>query len=317
MLCATQLTRDDLKNLTFSGYVLHAHREALFPASMMTSTSHFETHLPGFISKIGLQRNNSMMSDERLGGQTSACSHARKGLETGIAQAYKLRHFTRLFRLIFLSFNMLLNHRIHFSMLRMHDPSIFKFSSVVLGTVNNRGIVTTNSINPNWYVRRPVSGDVNNDDLYALARLYARTGAEYDSNMPPGDPRRPSIDALEANVVTFGHRKFQTEASIRKQGDPLEMGTCVVKIEGKAQYGIVRRIIKHRVYDHQLSSKVVFFKLQLLESAFAPSSLLACTRTDQEAIFQSSSISLTLIILKPAVPEDRCLFTYNILELGY
>ena len=102
-------------------------------------------------------------------------------------------------------------------MLRIHDPSIFKYSSVILGAVTARGMVPTFGIKPTWRLRRPFGGVVSDEDIQALARLYAPVAAELDTKMPPGVPRRPSRDALEANVVTFGHdRKFQTEASVTR-----------------------------------------------------------------------------------------------------
>jgi hypothetical protein len=95
LLGATSFTPEEITNLNFSGNLVHARREVLFPASILTSTAHFETHLPNIIRLVGPHRNNTMMSDERVGGQTSTASHATRGLEYGLVQTYRLRQFTR------------------------------------------------------------------------------------------------------------------------------------------------------------------------------------------------------------------------------
>ena len=161
-------------------------------------------------------------------------------------------------------------------------------------------------------------------------RAYAPVAEEFGSAMPPNAPKDLGTDVLEAQIAVFGaDRKFESfnyakrgsgrRVRVPDQQTVLAKGTAVAKftLNGAVRYGIVRRIFRHRVYNHALSGKPIVFKFQILESKAAPSGLLGGNVTDRRVAVLTRHISLQLIILKPAMPDDAHLYTYNILELGY
>ena len=87
------MPKSDIKTLSLIAQYLHVQKEILFPASAISSTGHFETHLPEFMEQIGPHRNSSMMSDERTMGQMIRTCHSGKGYEMGLTNVYIHRDF--------------------------------------------------------------------------------------------------------------------------------------------------------------------------------------------------------------------------------
>jgi hypothetical protein len=181
-----------------------------------------------------------------------------------------------------------------------------------------------------WLLRGCKSGVLTGNDVELLGRAYAPVAEEFASAMPPNAPKDLGTDVLEARNAVFGaDRRFESfsfakrgtgrRLNVPDQQTVLAKGTVVAKftLNGAVRYGIVRRILSHRVYNHPLSGKATVFMFQILESKAAPSGLLGGNVTDRRVAVLTRHISLQLILLKPAVPDDVHLYTYNILELGY
>jgi hypothetical protein len=282
------LTESQLKRLEVKGYRIHALKEMLLPTRCLTWTSHYNTHLARFRQLLGGDVN--MFRDERANRTIFNGGHSSVNLELSQIRFQALRDVV--------------------SFLAVDSPEIFGEVEPEVHDLLGGGHLLPWRFST---VRRMPEVVLKRRELEFLLDMY--DGFDIDMSAAlrhtgSGEQLRElrvHHTAQNIQLVDARWRKFRVAKDLQKC--PWEHGQCTLEwtsLAGELRYGVIRRILRHKIYDHQLSpTAIVFEVVECPAEASSPLTVIRMNRNTVITFVLAEDVNMVTCFFLPAIEPDR------------